>query len=97
MGVIIEGSVVPSIKPMAEDIVPALEELPFMESKASARSKTLPLNIALYAGFGVDGTVACTAGPNAALWGVIGNAIGDVIVSKEPLEMPFGLDDQGDC
>ena len=52
--------------PMAEVIVPAREPA-FIERNASARSKTLPLNIALYDVLGMDGTVACTAGPNAAL------------------------------
>lgn len=44
----------------------------------SARSKTPPLNIALKDALcGVDGTVACTAGPNAALWGVTGSGTCD--------------------
>lgn len=47
-----------------------------MEIKASALSKTLPLNAALKdALWGVDGTVAWTAGPRAALCGVMGSCI----------------------
>jgi len=66
------GVSVPSFEPMVELMVPAREndvmEPLFMDRKASARSKTLPLNIALYDALcGVDGTVACTAGPSAAL------------------------------
>lgn len=46
---------------------------PPMAIKASARSKTLPAKaLAKEALCGVDGTVACTAGPRAALWGVMG-------------------------
>jgi hypothetical protein len=41
------GITIPPFDPMAEVIVPARDELPFIESRASARSKTLPLNIAL--------------------------------------------------
>jgi hypothetical protein len=63
-----EGMAIPSFDtPMPEVIVPAREEPAFIERSASARSKTLPLNIALYDVLGIDGTVACTAGPNAAL------------------------------
>jgi len=54
-----DDNIVPSLEPMVEVIVPALEELPLIERKASARSKTLPLNIALFGALcGVDGTVA---------------------------------------
>jgi hypothetical protein len=63
-----DDTIDPSLEPMVEVIVPALDELPLIDRKASARSKTLPLNIALYEALcGVDGTVACTAGPKAAL------------------------------
>lgn len=57
-----------------EFIVPVRDmEIPPMEMRASARSKTLPLNAeANDALCGVDGTVAWTAGPKAALCGVIG-------------------------
>ena len=50
-------------------MVPVREkERPPMAINASARSKTLPLNaLANEALCGVDGTVACTAGPRAAL------------------------------
>jgi hypothetical protein len=56
-----------------EVIVPDREDnnelaLLFIESNVSARSKTLPLNIAPNDALcGVEGTVACTAGPRAAL------------------------------
>jgi hypothetical protein len=54
-------------------MVPVRDMLPIVESSASARSNTLPekalakdepVNDALC---GVEGTVACTAGPRAAL------------------------------
>lgn len=52
-------------------------ESPPILIRASARSKTLPLNAAANeALWGVDGTVAWTAGPRAALWGVIGSCMG---------------------
>jgi hypothetical protein len=91
------------IVPSFEVIVPAREdaaELPFIESKASARSKTLPLNIALYEALcGVDGTVACTAGPRAALCGVIGSGTweaGDLTAYEEPLGIGMAKYDQGE-
>jgi hypothetical protein len=60
--------IIPSFEPIAEVIVVVREEPPFIESKASARSKTLPLNIAWYDALcEVEGTVACTAGPSDAL------------------------------
>jgi len=64
IGLRIDGGIIfPSIVPAREDAA----EL-FIERKASARSNTLPLNMALYEALcGVDGTVACTAGPSAAL------------------------------
>ena len=80
--------------------MPAREEAALIERRASARSKTLPLNIALYDELGVEGTVAWTAGPNAALWGVIGSDIcptGDCTPYTGPLDMLVGLEDQGDC
>ena len=72
MGLSIEAGVIePSFEPKVEVIVPAREETteePFIDSKASALSKTLPLNMPLNVALcGVDGTVACTAGPSAAL------------------------------
>jgi hypothetical protein len=68
MGLTVDEAIaVPSLEPMPEVIVPAREEPAFIERRASARSKTLPLNMALYDELGVDGTVAWTAGPNAAL------------------------------
>lgn len=45
------GVMVPSLEPNADVMVPVRDdetELPFIESKVSARSKTLPLNIPLY-------------------------------------------------
>lgn len=55
-----------------------LAMLLFIESSASALSNTLLLNSALCdALIGVEGTVACTAGPSAALAGVIGKDICD--------------------
>lgn len=71
----LDEAIVPSLGPMAEVIVPARDEPAFIERRASARSNTLPLNIALYDELGVEGTVAWTAGPKAALWGVIGSDI----------------------
>jgi hypothetical protein len=65
------GVIVPSFDPKVEVIVPAREDTTeplLIDSKASARSKTLPLNMPLYVALcGVEGTVACTAGPSAAL------------------------------
>jgi hypothetical protein len=84
-----EGVIVPSFEPSVEVIVPFREDITdpdplFIDSSASARSKTLPVNMELYDALcGVDGTVACTAGPSAALWGVIGSGIwgaGDCVV-----------------
>jgi hypothetical protein len=79
-----EGVIVPSFEPNVEVIVPTDPVPLFIDSSASARSKTLPVNIELYDALcGVDGTVACTAGPSAALWGVIGSGIweaGDCVV-----------------
>ena len=84
-----EGVIVPSFEPSIEVIVPFREDTTdpdplFIDSSASARSKTLPVNMELYDALcGVDGTVACTAGPSAALWGVIGSGIweaGDCVV-----------------
>ena len=96
IGLIIDaGVIVPSFGPMAEVMVPVLEpKVPLViDSRASARSKTLPLNIAPNeALWGVDGTVACTAGPSAALWGVIGSGTcdaGDCVVYEDPFEMPL--------
>ncbi len=59
-------------------IVPVRDmDSPPMDINASARSKTFPLNaLAKDAFCGVDGTVAWTAGPRAALCGVIGICIG---------------------
>lgn len=75
----------PSFEPNVEDIVPVRDEKLLalvIDKRASARSKTFPLNIPLYDALcGVDGTVACTAGPSAALAGVIG----------------IGTCDTGDC
>ena len=75
------GVIEPSLKPDDEVMVPARDDTAdevFIDSKVSARSKTLPLNIALNEALcGVDGTVACTAGPNAALCGVIGSGTCD--------------------
>lgn len=78
IGLSIDAVVIdPSLDPNVEVMVPAREdttELPFIDRKVSARSKTLPLNMPLYVALcGVEGTVACTAGPSAALWGVIGS------------------------
>lgn len=64
------GVIEPSFEPSIEVIVPFREEIEelFIDSRASARSNTFPLNIALYEALcGVEGTVACTAGPSAAL------------------------------
>ena len=74
------GVIIPSFEPKEDVIVPAREDASepplVIDSKASALSNTLPLNIALYEALcGVEGTVACTAGPSAALWGVIGRGI----------------------
>ena len=71
----LDEAIVPSLGPMAEVIVPARDGPAFIERRASARSNTLPLNIALYDELGVEGTVAWTAGPKAALCGVIGSDI----------------------
>lgn len=53
-----------------------------IESKESARWNTSPSkNLSLYALAGVEGTVACAAGPRAALRGVAGRAMeGDKLV-----------------
>ena len=73
------GVMEPSFDPRVEVIVPARDEKPvvetlFIDIRVSARSKTLPLKMPLYVALcGVEGTVAWTAGPNAALWGVIGS------------------------
>jgi hypothetical protein len=90
---IIDGVILPSEYPIAEVMVPVLDRVPFIDSNASARSNTLPLNIELYdALWGVDGTVACTAGPNAALAGVIARGVcdpGDCNPYCEPLTVPL--------
>jgi len=71
MGLSIDDGVIePSLVPSIEVIVPLREEmeLVFIDRSASARSNTFPLNIALYEALcGVEGTVAWTAGPRAAL------------------------------
>ena len=47
-----------------------------IESNESARWNTSPSkNLSLYALAGVDGTVACAAGPSAALSGVAGRGM----------------------
>jgi hypothetical protein len=72
------GVIEPSFEPNIDVIVPFREDIEelLMDKNVSARSKTLPLNTALYEALcGVEGTVAWTAGPSAALWGVIGNGI----------------------
>jgi hypothetical protein len=63
IGLSIEAGVIePSFDPIVEVIVPVREdatEVPFIDIKASARSKTLPLNMALKVALcGVEGTVA---------------------------------------
>lgn len=63
IGLSIEAGVIePSFDPIDEVIVPAREEAteePFIDIKASARSKTLPLNMPLKVALcGVEGTVA---------------------------------------
>ncbi len=75
MGLSIDAGVMePSLVPSIEVIVPLREEkedemeLVFIDKSASARSNTFPLNIPLYEALcGVEGTVAWTAGPRAAL------------------------------
>lgn len=64
MGLSMEAGVMePSFEPSIEVIVPFREEIDliFIDSSVSLRLYPLPLYIA------VDGTVACTAGPSAAL------------------------------
>ena len=62
-------------------------DMPGFAMRASALSKTFPWKAAANELFcGVFGTVACMAGPRAALWGVIG--VGDR--GYEPLGLcPF--------
>ena len=70
------GVIAPSIPVMVEFMVPVLEDAA-LASRVSALSNTVPTNIELYdPPCGVLGTVACTAGPRAALAGVIGIGAG---------------------
>lgn len=63
--------IVPSIPVILEFMVPVLDDAALL-SKASALSNTSLENKGLYVPLcGVLGTVACTAGPRAALAGVI--------------------------
>lgn len=112
----------PSILDPALVIVPDLEDVLEIDSKASALSKTFPLNMLkelleyellaydmpraplppnpeapfpLLFAVGALGTVAITAGPKAALCGVIGNGVcgggDDTDAEFGPDEWPFVL------
>lgn len=69
------------LKPMWPLPKPPLRpmEIPGLAMRASARSKTFPWNAAAKELLeGVVGTVACIAGPRAALCGVMGTDVGDM-------------------
>lgn len=80
------------LKPICPLIMPFRPiEMPGLAMRASARSNTFPWKAdAKELLCGVVGTVACIAGPRAALWGVIGICVGDMACSGyDPEPFPF--------